>query len=260
LVIAKALDDKLVTPQTVFDTHPYSVGPKLIKDDHSYPRMTVAEIIQHSSDIGTSKIALKYKPFDLWTYYREVGFGQKMRTGFPGETPGILLDWKKWHPVDQALMSYGYGISVSLFQMAHAYTIFTNNGCLLPVTFKKINSTDNSTDVSCQQVIRPETAETMRSILAATTEEGTGKSARVPDYTVAGKTGTAQKLINGHYYDNKHIGSFVGFAPAINPRIIVAVMVDEPRKGGYYGATTAAPVFAQITEPTLHLLGVNPDK
>ena len=257
LVIAKALDDKLVTPQTVFDTHPYTVGPKLIKDDHPYPQMTVAEIIQHSSDIGTSKIALKYSSQDLWNYYRAVGIGQKMGTGFPGETKGILLDWHKWHPIDQALMSYGYGISVSLFQMAHAYSIFTNNGCLLPVTFTKL---EPQQQLACQQVISPATAATMRTILAATTEDGTGKSARVADYTVAGKTGTAQVLIDGHYSNSKHIASFVGFAPALNPRIIVAVMIDQPAHGLYYGASIAAPVFAKITAPTLHLLGVQPDK
>lgn len=257
LVIAKALDDKIVTPQTVFDTHPYVVGPKLIKDDHAYPRMTVAEIIQHSSDIGTSKIAMKYKPQPLWEYYRKIGFGQKLGTGFPGETKGILNDWRKWYPVDQALMSYGYGISVSLFQMAHAYTIFTNNGCLLPVNFNKLQPEHTP---ACEQVISPNTAATMRSILAATTEEGTGKNARVADYTVAGKTGTAQILEHGRYTDKKHIGSFVGFAPALNPRIIVAVMIDQPTKGLYYGAQTAAPVFAAITEPTLKVLGVQPDK
>ena len=257
LVIAKALDDKIVTPQTVFDTHPYVVGPKLIKDDHPYPHMTVAEIIQHSSDIGTSKIAMKYRPQPLWEYYRKIGFGQKLGTGFPGETKGIMNDWRKWYPVDQALMSYGYGISVSLFQMAHAYTIFTNNGCLLPVNFNKLQPGHTP---ACEQVISAKTAETMRTILAATTEDGTGKNARVPDYTVAGKTGTAQVLDHGHYSDKKHIGSFVGFAPALNPRIIVAVMIDQPTKGLYYGAQTAAPVFAAITEPTLKVLGVQPDK
>ncbi len=256
LVIAKALDVKMVSPTTVFDTHPYSVGPKLIKDDHPYPRMTVAEIIQHSSDIGTSKIALKFKAHDLWSYYRAVGLGSKMGTGFPGETKGILQGWQQWHPMDQALMSYGYGISVSLFQMAHAYTVFTNNGCILPVTFTKLENKGPK----CTQVLTPATAQTMREILAATTEDGTGKSARVADYLVAGKTGTAQKLEGGHYSNNKHIGSFVGFAPALDPKIIVAVMIDQPTKGLYYGAQTAAPVFAQIVQPSLHILGVKPDK
>jgi cell division protein FtsI (penicillin-binding protein 3) len=258
LVIAKALDIGMVTPQTVFDTHPYSVGPKLIKDDHSYPHMTVAEIIQHSSDIGTSKIAMKFRSEDLWNYYREVGFGQKLGTGFPGETKGILLNWKKWYPVDQALMSFGYGISVSLFQMAHAYTIFTNNGCLLPVTFNKLSSEDGSE--ACTQVITPKTAATMRTILASVAEAGTGQSAQVADYTVAGKTGTAQVLDGGHYSNSKHISSFVGFAPATSPKVIIAVMIDQPTKGGYYAAATAAPVFANIAGPTLHTLGVKPDK
>jgi cell division protein FtsI (penicillin-binding protein 3) len=128
---------------------------------------------------------------------------------------------------------------------------------MVPVTFTKLDGSDK---LPCTQVISPATAETVRSILASTTEEGTGKNARVADYTVAGKTGTAQVLDGAHYSNTKHIGSFVGFAPAINPRIIVAVMIDQPTKGMYYGAQTAAPVFAQIVQPTLHVLGVNPDK
>ncbi|MEN9946447.1 MAG: hypothetical protein RLZZ293_833, partial [Pseudomonadota bacterium] len=201
--------------------------------------------------------AMKFKAQDLWTYYRQIGFGQKLGTGFPGETSGILLNWKRWYPVDQALMSYGYGISVSLFQMAHAYTIFTNNGCLLPVTFKKIFP---DSTIHCSQIIKPETAKVMRKILASTVDDGTGKSAQLVNYTSAGKTGTAQILDGARYSSNKHIGSFVGFAPAINPKIIVAVMIDQASDGKYYGAQTAAPVFAKITEPTLHLLGVTPDK
>ena len=258
LVIAKALDNKMVTPKTVFDTHPYSVGGKLIKDDHSYPSMSVAEIIQHSSDIGTSKIAMKFSAQDLWNYYRQVGFGQKLGTGFPGETRGILLPWQRWQPMDQALMSFGYGISVSLFQMAHAYTVFTNNGCILPVTFNKLDP--DASGVACTQVISPATAAIMRTILASVAEAGTGQSAQVADYTVAGKTGTAQVLDGGHYSSSKHISSFVGFAPALAPKIIIAVMIDQPTKGGYYAAATAAPVFAKIAQPALHALGVKPDR
>ncbi|RTK98997.1 MAG: penicillin-binding protein 2 [Proteobacteria bacterium] len=257
LVVAKALDDRIVTPNTVFDTHPYAVGPKLIKDDHAMPSMTVAQIIQYSSDIGTSKIAMKYSPESMWSYYRQIGFGQKLGTGFPGETKGILLPWKRWYPVDQALMSFGYGISVSLFQMAHAYTLFTNSGCMLPVTFTKL---ENDKNLQCEQVIAPNTAETMRKILASVTEEGTGKKAQAADYTTAGKTGTAQVLDNGRYRNDRHVGSFVGFAPATNPRLIVAVMIDQPSTGSYYGAQTAAPVFAQIVQPALHVLKVKPDK
>ncbi len=257
LVIAKALDDGVVNPSTVFDTHSYKVGPKLIVDDHPYPSLTVKQIIERSSDIGTSKIAMKYKAKDLWTYYRSIGFGQKLGTGFPGETNGILRDWKKWYPVDHALMSYGYGISVSLFQMAHAYSVFTNNGCILPVTFYK--SATGAKPV-CEQVISPQVAETMRVILSDVVTDGTGKSAQVANYTVAGKTGTAQKLDGATYSNKKHVGSFVGFAPAINPRIIIAVMIDEVGKGGYHGSATAAPVFSQIAGQTLQMMNVTPDK
>lgn len=256
IVVAKALDDKIVTPQTIINTHPYSVGPKLIKDDETFPQLSVEDVLIRSSDIGTSKIALKYKPEILYNYYRSVGFGDKLNTGFPGETTGILLNWKKWHPMDQALNSFGYGISVSLFQMAHAYTAFTNEGCVLPVTFYK---QDPKTIQKCNQVISAHTADLIRDILAKNTVRGTGQNAQLPDYTTAGKTGTAQKMVNGRYSEHDHIASFVGFAPATTPRIIIAIMVDSP-KGTYYGAAVAAPVFSQIAGPTLHLLGVKPDK
>lgn len=241
IVIAKALDDGIIKPNTVFDTHPYYVGPKLIKDDHAYSSMTVTEIITHSSDVGTSKIALKYNPSQLYSYYKSVGFGTKLKTGFPGETNGILLPERKWTKVDQALMSYGYGISVSLLQMAHSYLIFTNNGCQPDVTFLK----ESQSNISCKQIIKPSTAQIMRDILMSTTEDGTAKNAKVVGLKVAGKTGTAQKLIKGKYYNNKHIASFVGFAPADKPKYIVAIMFDEP-KNGYYGAQIAAPVFSGI--------------
>lgn len=256
LVIAKALDDKKVTPTTVFNTSPFRVGIKTIKDDEPEPSLNVEQIIVKSSDIGTSKIALKYQPQDLWTYYRDVGFGAKIGSGFPGETTGILPNWKRWHPMDQALMSFGYGISVSLFQMAHAYTLFTNEGCVLPVSFYKLSGNKK---VQCKQVVRPDTADEMRAMLQKVTEEGTGRNAQVADYTTGGKTGTAQKIINGHYSNHNHIASFVGFAPAKNPRVIIAIMVDNPTKS-YYAAAVAAPVFAKIAEPTLHELGVTPDK
>ncbi|MDQ5920436.1 MAG: hypothetical protein QG673_492 [Pseudomonadota bacterium] len=265
LVVAKALDDKLITTKTMINTHPYYVGPKLIKDDEPAPQLSVEDVLVRSSDIGTSKIGLKYKPYDLWSYYRSIGFGEKMKTGFPGETNGILLDWKKWHPIDQALMSFGYGISVSLFQMAHAYTIFTNDGCILPVSFYKQQShlsganQQSVSKLACGQVISAATAHTVRDILAENNLRGTGRNAQVADYSTAGKTGTAQKLINGHYSNHDHISSFVGFAPVKQPRLIIGIMVDNP-KGAYYGSAVAAPVFGQIAQPTLHLLGVHPDK
>ncbi len=265
LVIAKAIEDKIVTENTVFNTMPYYVGPKLIRDTHDHPSLNVAQIIQYSSDVGASKIGMKYKAKDLWQYYSDIGFGSKVGTNFPGEASGILRPWNKWYPIDQAIMSFGYGVSVSLLQMARAYTLFTNNGCLLPITFYKIeNDTQNNHDnnnLACNQIISSNTAKLLQNILTTTVNEGTGTNAQTAEYTTAGKTGTAHKAIAHGYAKNQYYGSFVGFAPAkSNPRLIIAVTIDNPRKGGYYGGTVAAPVFSAIASPALHLLGVAPDK
>lgn len=258
IVVAKALDDGLITPSTQFNINPYYVGPKRIVDDHQRSSTAnVTEIIQRSSNVGTSKIGMMYKPEVLWNYFHEVGIGTKLNTGFPGETNGVMLPWQKWYPIDQALMSFGYGVTASLMQMAHAYTLFTNNGCVLPVTFDKVTSDSN---LECQQVISPKSAETMRVMLSKTVEDGTGRTAQTADYTAAGKTGTAQVLQNGRYLTNQHIGSFVGFAPAIDPKIIVAVTIDRPTVGSYYGAQTASPVFAKIVQESLKTMKVKPDK
>lgn len=242
LVIAKAINDKIVNKNTIFDTSQLTVGKKKIKDDHFSQKLSVNDIITQSSDIGTAKIALKYQPKELWDYYKSIGFGQKLNVGFPNETNGLLLNYKKWTTVDQALMSFGYGISVSLLQMAHSYLIFTNNGCINNVSFIKLNKKP-----ICQQIISPTTANIMKEILFNTVENGTGKSAKVDGVSVAGKTGTAQKFINGKYYNTKHISSFVGFFPVDKPKYIIAVMVDEPQNG-YYAAATAAPAFSNIVK------------
>jgi cell division protein FtsI (penicillin-binding protein 3) len=257
LIVAKALNDGIVSNNTVFDTHQYVVGRKLIKDDHSYSSLNVADIIKYSSNIGASKIALKLDKENMWQYYYDLGFGQKIGSNFPGEATGIFRNWKKWYPIDQAEMGFGYGISLSLMQMARAYSIFTNNGCILPISFYKTNVNE----VTCKQIIKPEMAKNMRNILGTVNTDGTGKSAQLNDYTSAGKTGTAQKYSKIHGYSSKqYYASFVGFAPVDNPKIIVAVTVDNPRKSSYYGAAVAAPVFAEIANPTLHLLNVTPDK
>lgn len=241
LVIAKAIDDKKVNENTTFNTQPYKVGNKLIVDDHPMDKMNVSQIIQYSSDIGTSKIALMYSPFGLYNY-QSLGFGKKTGINLYGETSGILNKYNKWTQVDQALMSYGYGISITLLQIASSYTIFTNNGCYLkPKLFIESNNS-----YYCNPIITPKTSKTMRDILKATVVDGTGKKAGSSDFSVAGKTGTAQKLINGKYVNNAHVSSFVGFAPVENPKYIVAVMIDEP-KNGYYAATTAAaPLFQKV--------------
>lgn len=239
LIVAKAINDKKVNENTTFDTKPYKVGNKIIVDDHPMSSMTVSQIIQFSSDIGTSKISLMYQPKEIYNYYQSLGFGKKSGIGLGGETKGILNPYQKWTKVDQALMSYGYGISINLLQIAASYTIFTNNGCYLkPTLILNQKST-------CSPIISNNTSIKMRKILEDTVIDGTGKNAGSSDFSSAGKTGTAQKLINGKYVNNAHIASFVGFAPVENPKYIVAVMIDEP-KNGYYAATTAAPLFQKI--------------
>jgi cell division protein FtsI (penicillin-binding protein 3) len=257
LTVAKALDMGIVTPSTAIATMPYKVGPKIIHDVHDRARMTVSEIIEKSSNVGVSKIALKMKAENVWKFNHDVGFGQKIGTNFPGEAKGNLRPWQKWYPIDLASISYGYAISVSLMQMARAYSVFTNNGCLLPLSFYKVSNGK----VNCTQVISGNTAHTMRDILSRATDGagGTGKRAQLDNYTTAGKTGTSHKLANRGYAAHNYISSFVGFAPATNAKLIIAIMIDEPH-GAHYGGAVAAPVFAEIAGPSLHLLGVKPDR
>ena len=253
--ISMALDAGKVSPQTVFDTQSYKIGPATVRDSHSMPAMTVAQIIQKSSNVGASKMAAMFSPEQMWTFYRQVGFGTSPQTGFPGETAGRLRDWQTWRPIEQATMSFGYGVSVSLLQLARAYTLFTNQGILLPVSFTKL-----AQPLPGKTLIKADTAAKMRDMMVAVTEiGGTAVRAQVLGYRVGGKSGTARKLVGGSYVSDKHVGLFVGFAPASAPRLIVAVMIDEPTAGAYYGGTVAGPAFSNIMAGSLRIMGVEPD-
>jgi len=254
--VAWALETGRVTPETVFQTAPgiMTIGPAVIHDAHKEGALTVAQVIQKSSNIGTAKMALQMSPKEMWELYTTVGFGQQPKLGFPGAVAGRLRNYKNWRPIEQATMSYGHGISVSLIQMARAYTIFARDGDLIPVTFEKTDSV-----VKGQRVISDKTAQQMRLMMESVTQPGgTATQARIPGYRVAGKTGTAHKLEGGRYV-NKYVADFVGFAPVSKPRVIVAVMVDEPTVGGHFGGVVAAPVFAAITANVLRSLNVTPD-
>ena len=252
--VAKALDDGLVRPEQMFNTESYSIGPARIKDTHSYPHLAVWEIIQKSSNVGSSKIALMMSPQTLWQLFDDVGFGRPPQSGFPGEASGRVRPHKTWKPIEQATMSYGHGISLSLMQLARAYTIFTNDGELKPVSFLRLDQ-----PLPGKQVIRPDTARKMRDMLMTVTQPGgTAPRAQVLGFNVGGKTGTAHKQEGRGYAASKYISSFVGFAPATRPRLIVAVMIDEPQ-GQYYGGTVAGPVFSAVMSGSLRILGVEPD-
>lgn len=254
--VALALETGRVTPETIIQTAPGSmtIGTATIHDAHKQGALSVAQVIQKSSNIGTVKMALQMPPQEMWEMFTTVGFGQQPKFGFPGAVAGRLRNYKTWRPIEQATMSYGHGVSVSLIQMARAYMIFARNGDTIPLTFQK------SADMPLgHRVISEKTALQLRLMLETVTEPGgTATQARIAGYRVAGKTGTAHKLEGGRYV-NKYVGDFVGFAPVSHPRVIVAVMIDEPTTGGYYGGTVAGPVFAAITANVLRSLNVPPD-
>jgi cell division protein FtsI (penicillin-binding protein 3) len=182
------------------------------------------------------------------------GFGAQTGSNFPGEASGKLRDPKTWRPIEQATMAYGHGISVNLLQLARAYTIFANDGELKPISLLKLD-----TPPIGKRVYSERTARALRDMLETVVlPGGTAPLAQVAGYRVAGKTGTAHKLEDGHYVD-RYVASFVGFAPASNPRLVVAVMIDEPSNGVYYGGLVAAPVFSKVMDASLHALSVPND-
>jgi cell division protein FtsI (penicillin-binding protein 3) len=254
--IAAALEASRVRPDTVIETAPgtLTIGPATIHDAHPEGALTVEQVIQKSSNVGAAKIALGLPAATLWEMFSSAGFGTPPKTGFPGEVSGRLRPAKSWRPIEQATMAYGHGISVNLVQLARAYTMFATDGEVKSATLLK---TDGF--VAGRPVLRPETARAVRHMLELVTSPGgTAPRAQVPGYRVAGKTGTAHK-VEGHTYGNKYVASFVGFAPVSNPRLVVAVMLDEPSAGQYYGGAVAAPVFSSVTGSALRMLGVPTD-
>ena len=256
ITIALALEKGIVTPSTMMPIGHLQIGKKVITDTHPYSVLSVAQIIQKSSNIGTSRIALQMEPEDMWGMFQAVGFGQAPKLGFPGAVAGLVKPYDKWGKLDQASMSYGYSISTSLFQIAKAYTIFVRDGELATISMKKV---DKATPGS--QVISPKVAAQVRAMMETVTQEGgTAVKAQVEGYRVGGKTGTAHKS-NGKkgYSSNRYEGFFAGIAPISAPRIVVAVVIDEPSAGGYYGGDVAAPVFSAVTKATLKTLNIAPD-
>ena len=255
--ISAAMETGNFTPDTVIDVGQgsYKIGKNTIHDVHAKGPLTVAQILQKSSNIGTAKMGLTLKPYDLWRMFNQVGFGAPPHSGFPGEVSGRLRPWKNWQPIEQATMCFGQGISVTLLQMAHAYSIFANDGELKPLSLIKINEPPLG-----QQVISAQTAQQMRDMLELVVQPGgTAPKAQIVGYRVAGKTGTAQKVENGAYAEGKFVASFIGMAPASNPRLVMAVMIDEPSAGQYYGGAVAAPVFSTVMSGALRMLAIPQD-
>jgi cell division protein FtsI (penicillin-binding protein 3) len=252
--VALALESGRVSPSTV--VHIGSGGLRIanytIQDRHPETVLSVAQVIQKSSNVGAARIALALQREDLWSLFDRAGFGTAPQTGFPGEAAGRLRAAQTWRPIEQATMAYGHGISVSLLQLARAYTMFARDGELVPATLRKSDAMAAGT-----RVISAQTARQIRAMLELAVQPGgTAPRARIMGWRVAGKTGTAHKQENGGYAADKYIASFVGLAPASDPRLVVAVMIDEPANGQYFGGLVAAPVFAEVTRGALRALGV----
>ena len=255
--VALALEKGRFRFNSRIDTTPgrLTIGRATISDAHPHGVLTVAEVLQKSSNVGIALMAAELPSRDMWAMYDALGFGKPPALGFPGEVGGRLRAWNGWRPIEQATMSYGHGISMSLVQLARSYTVFGNGGRLLPLSLlKREQQASIGTPLLAPQAAR----EVLAMLELAVQDGGTAPKARIPGYRVAGKTGTAHKLEGGAYAD-KYVASFVGLAPVSNPRLIVAVMIDEPSAGKYYGGEVAAPVFSGIMESSLRSLGVMPD-
>ncbi|MBD8529180.1 MULTISPECIES: penicillin-binding protein 2 [unclassified Massilia] len=257
VTVALGLETKRITPNTVFDTSPgfMMVTGKRIRDTHNYGVRTVGGIIQKSSNIGVVKISQMIPAQEMWEMYTKLGYGQAPRFGFPGPTAGRVRPWKSWKPIEYANMAFGHGLSVSLLQMARSYMIFARNGDIIPLSFVKVNE-----EPVGQQVISPKTAAQVRTMLESVVgPEGTASKAQVPGYRVGGKTGTAEKIVNGRYSRTDNIGYFVGIAPMSKPRFIIAVMIDNPRGALRTGGSVAAPTAADLAANALRAANIAPD-
>ena len=258
--VGLGLETGRVTPQSLIDTGSGKLhfAGSTISDSHANGVLTVEGVIQKSSNIGTTKIAMQMPAREMWELFSQAGFGQKPQISFPGAVSGKLRPYKTWRPIEQATMSYGYGLSASLFQMARSYTVFSHDGQIIPVTMLK-----SAEPAVGAQVLSAKTAAQVRKMLQmAAGPGGTGQKAQTMGYSVGGKSGTAYKQVGkgyGNDKNRKYRGWFVGMAPIENPRIIVAVMIDEPSAGQYFGGQVAAPVFSEVVQQTLRMMGVQPD-
>uniref|UniRef100_E1TER1 Peptidoglycan D,D-transpeptidase FtsI n=1 Tax=Burkholderia sp. (strain CCGE1003) TaxID=640512 RepID=E1TER1_BURSG len=262
VVVALSIDEGKVRPQSTIDTAPgwYKIGPAVIHDTSNHGVMTVAEAVQKSSNIALAKLALNLPAEKIWAKYQEYGLGVRPELTFPGVASGKVRPYKRWRPIEQATMAYGYGLSASLLQIAQIYTAYAGDGTMHPVRLVREDGNAAAVASSRHAVTTPATARAIRAMLEmATGDGGTGRAATVEGYRVGGKTGTARKQVGASYAKNRYRALFVGMAPMSDPRLIVAVMIDDPAGKAFYGGTVAGPVFSAVTGGALQLLGVPPD-
>ncbi len=263
--IATALDSGKYSPDTNIDTNPgrLSLGKYTIRDSRNYGIIDVATVIKKSSNVGASRIALSLSAKRLWQILTKSGFGYISGSGFPGEVAGRLSHFSEWYKVQQASISFGYGIGVSLLQLARAYAVLGNDGVLPPIKFleKTMDNLPKSLGNERTQVVSAKVSQQMLNILMEVVKpDGTGAKAQINGYKVAGKTGTVRKPVIGGYSESDYLALFVGIVPASNPRLVMAILIEEPQQDEYYGGKVAAPVFAKVMTEALRLLNILPDK
>lgn len=255
--VAAALESGKFSADTLIDTAPGSfyLSGKTIRDMHNYGVISVARVIEKSSNVGATKIALSLGREPLWDVLKRVGFSTPTGSRLPGEVAGVLHPYSRWVPIEHATISYGYGVSVTLLQLARAYAVLASGGELVPVTLLRQDTEPTRTRVMSEKVARS----VGRMLELAVGADGTGGAARVADYRIAGKTGTVHKLTPNGYSPDDYVAWFAGFAPAQNPRLVMIVAIDGPRSGRHFGGDVAAPVFGQVMSGALRLLDIPPD-
>jgi len=256
--VAAALESGKFHPDTVIDTGSGFLRINnrfMVRDIHNYGRIDVSRVIQKSSNVGAATMGLAITPQHLWDMFSRLGLGSMTASAFPGEAAGSLTDFTRWRETERATLSYGYGLSVTVLQLAQAYAALAADGLMPATTMLPANVGL----LDSQQVMRPQITQQVRRMLElATAKEGTGSRASVPGYRIAGKTGTARKATAGGYSENRYLALFAGFAPASKPRLVMVVVVDEPQ-GEYYGGQVAAPVFGKVMSGALRFLDIAPD-
>jgi len=255
--VAAALELGAIKPDAQIDTSPgyMKVGRAMVRDHNNLGVIDLATLLSKSSNVGAGKLALSLPREGYWGMLSQLGFGEPTGIGFPGEVGGQLTHPSNWAMIDQATLSFGYGVSVTTLQLAQAYGVLAADGMRYPLSLLH-----RAERPAGQRVMSARTTQAVRHLLEGVVDdEGTGTRAQVPGYHVAGKTGTAKKVGRDGYSDKKYLALFAGMAPASNPRLVLAVMIDEPRAGKFYGGEVAAPVFAAIMSEALRLLNVAPD-
>lgn len=255
--VAVALSSERYRPDSMIETSPgyYSIGRHVVRDLRDYGRITVSDVLRYSSNVGSSRLALALDPEQLWRALGEFGFGASTGIGLPGEAVGRLPHHSDWSEIEQATLAFGYGLSVTTLQLARAYAVLANDGRRMPLSVQP-----GDPSAADAQVLSPEVARAVRTMLTRVVEEGTGKRARITGYSVAGKTGTVHKVSRDGYAEDRYRSLFAGMVPAAQPRLVAVVVVEDPRDGTYFGGDVAAPVFARIMQEAARVLNVPPDR